>query len=106
MTLRTRGVPDVSGDADPVTGYDVRVDGSDAVIGGTSAVAPLWAGLIACINQLKEHNVGYINPTIYNHPEAFNDVTRGNNGAYSADNKWDACTGMGTPNGKALLAVL
>ncbi|MGO9060600.1 MAG: protease pro-enzyme activation domain-containing protein [Candidatus Binataceae bacterium] len=106
VTLRTRGVPDVSGDADPVTGYDVRVDGSDAVIGGTSAVAPLWAGLIACINQLKEHNVGYINPAIYNHPEAFNDVTRGNNGAYSADNKWDACTGMGTPNGKALLAVL
>lgn len=106
VALRTRGVPDVAGDADPVTGYDVRVDGSDAVIGGTSAVAPLWAGLIACINQIKEHNVGFINPAIYNHPEAFNDVTHGNNGAYSADDKWDACTGMGTPNGKALLAVL
>ncbi len=104
--LRTRGLPDVAGDADPVTGYDVRVDGSDAVIGGTSAVAPLWAGLVACINQLKEHNVGFINPTIYSHPEAFNDVTQGNNGAYSADDNWDACTGMGTPNGKALLAVL
>jgi len=106
MTLRNRGVPDVAGDADPVTGYEVRVDGGDTVIGGTSAVAPLWAGLVACINQLKGHNVGYINSIIYAHPEVFNDVQRGNNGAYSADINWDACTGLGTPNGKALLAIL
>jgi kumamolisin len=106
VTLRNRGVPDVSGDADPVTGYDVRVDGSDTVIGGTSAVAPLWAGLVACINQLKGHNIGYINAAIYAHPEVFNDVQQGNNGAYSADLNWDACTGLGSPNGKALLAIL
>jgi kumamolisin len=106
LALRNRGVPDVSGDADPVTGYNVRVDGSDTVIGGTSAVAPLWAGLIACINQLKGHSVGYINPTIYAHPEVFNDIRIGNNGGYSAEINWDACTGMGSPNGKALLAVL
>ena len=106
VTLRNRSVPDVAGDADPVTGYDVRVDGSDTVIGGTSAVAPLWAGLIACINQLKGHTVGYINPVIYRHPEVFNDVQHGSNGAYSADINWDACTGLGTPNGTALLAIL
>ena len=106
VTLRNRGVPDVAGAADPATGYDVRVDGKDTVIGGTSAVAPLWAGLIACINQLKGNNVGYINPAIYMHPEVFNDVQRGNNGGYSADLNWDACTGLGTPNGKALLAIL
>ncbi len=106
MALRNRGVPDVAGDADPVTGYQVRVDGDDTVIGGTSAVAPLWAGLVAYINQLKGHSVGYINAALYAHPEAFNDVQRGNNGAYLADLNWDACTGLGTPNGKALLAIL
>ena len=53
--LSKRGVPDVSGDADPATGYDVRVDGSDTVIGGTSAVAPLWAGLVARIKPQGEH---------------------------------------------------
>ena len=45
------GVPDVAGNADPQTGYQVRVDGQDMVIGGTSAVAPLWAGLIALLEQ-------------------------------------------------------
>jgi kumamolisin len=106
VTLRNRGVPDVCAVADPATGYQVRVDGAGAVIGGTSAVAPLWAGLIACINHVKGYSVGYINSTIYKHPEAFNDISRGNNGAFSADVRWDACTGMGSPNGKALLAIL
>lgn len=46
-----RGVPNVSGDADPATGYFIRVDGQEFVIGGTSAVAPLWAGLIALLNK-------------------------------------------------------
>ena len=46
-----RGVPDVAADADPNTGYEVRVDGSSVVVGGTSAVAPLWAGLVALLNQ-------------------------------------------------------
>ena len=57
-----RGVPDVAGDADPETGYQVEVDGSNIVVGGTSAVAPLWAGLIACFNSSLKTSVGYFNP--------------------------------------------
>jgi kumamolisin len=58
------GVPDVSGDADPATGYQVRVGGEDFVIGGTSAVAPLWAGLIALCNQKLPKPVGFLNPLL------------------------------------------
>lgn len=102
-----RGVPDVAGDADPVTGYNVIVDGQATVIGGTSAVAPLWAGLIALFNQQLGKPVGYLNPIIYPFGESpFNDVTQGNNGSYAAGPGWDACTGLGSPNGQALLALL
>src|SRR5271163_2495355 len=65
QALANRGVPDVAGDADEDTGYDVRVDGSDTVIGGTSAVAPLWAGLITRINSANGKSVGYVNPLLY-----------------------------------------
>jgi kumamolisin len=103
-----RGVPDVAGDADPETGYDVLVDGQQTIIGGTSAVAPLWAALLARINQSLKKNVGYLNPLLYtNSAEAtLHDITVGNNGAYSAGPGWDACTGLGTPDGAALLAAL
>jgi kumamolisin len=104
-----RGVPDVAGDADPESGYRVRVDGQDSVIGGTSAVAPLWAGLIALLNQKLGHAVGFLNPTLYANGAgagAFNDVTTGNNGAFSAGPGWDACTGWGSPIGTGLLQVL
>ena len=103
-----RGVPDVAGDADPNTGYNIRVDGSTGVIGGTSAVAPLWAGLIAVINQQTGTTAGFINPTIYAAKAAssFNDITSGNNGAFSAGPGWDACTGLGSPIGAALLQLL
>jgi kumamolisin len=101
-----RGVPDVAGDADPVSGYLVRVDGSEGVFGGTSAVAPLWAGLIALINQGKGAAQGFINPKLYANPSALNDITQGNNGAFSAATGWDACTGLGTPKGGQLEAVL
>jgi kumamolisin len=97
-----RGVPDVSGDADPTTGYVTLVDGQPDVIGGTSAVAPLWAGLIALINESIGKPVGFINPLLYQKASAaadFNDVTSGNNGAYSAGPGWDACTGLGSPIG-------
>jgi len=99
-------VPDVAGDADENTGYDVRVDGSDTVIGGTSAVAPLWAGLIARINSLNGNSVGYVNPTLYKNEAAFNDITQGNNGDFAAAKGWDACTGLGTPEGNKIAAVL
>jgi len=106
VTLQHRGVPDVAGDADPETGYDVRVDGSNTVIGGTSAVAPLWAGLIARINANRSSAVGYLNPLLYKSSGGLNDITTGNNGDYQAAHGWDACTGLGSPNGAKLLASL
>lgn len=104
-----RGVPDVGGDADPATGYLVRVDGQQFVIGGTSAVAPLWAGLIALMNQKLGYPVGFLNPLLYGSlvgTGSFQDITTGNNGAYFASQGWDACTGWGTPNGIKLLQAL
>ena len=104
-----RGVPDVAGDADPSTGYQIRIDGEDAVIGGTSAVAPLWSGLIALMNETLGHAVGYLNPVIYGAglgSSVFNDIVEGNNGAYSAKAGWDACTGWGSPDGTKLLGAL
>jgi kumamolisin len=105
-----RGVPDVAGDADPDTGYQITVDGSSIVVGGTSAVAPLWAGLIACFNSHLAKSVGYVNPTLYQQVAAaagtFHDITSGNNGAYQAGPGWDPCTGWGSPNGAAILQSL
>jgi kumamolisin len=104
-----RGVPDVAGDADPATGYDVRVDGQSLVIGGTSAVAPLWAGLIALMNQKLGEPVGFLNPLLYGSLSGhglLNDITSGNNGSYVAKSGWDACTGWGSPNGAKLLQAL
>jgi kumamolisin len=103
-----RGVPDVAGDADPTTGYTIRVDGQTTVIGGTSAVAPLWAGLIAVANQQLGSQVGFIQPAIYaaKAASAFNDITQGNNGAFSAGPGWDACTGLGSPITGKLIPLL
>jgi kumamolisin len=98
----------VAGDADPESGYNVFVDGQQTVIGGTSAVAPLWAGLLVRMNQSLGKNVGYLNPLLYtsNVESTLHDITVGNNGTYSAGPGWDACTGLGTPDGAALLAAL
>ncbi len=104
-----RGVPDVSGDADPASGYEVVVDGQSGVIGGTSAVAPLYLGLIARINQQAGKSVGYLNPLLYAIPSsagAFHDITQGDNGAYNAGPGWDACTGLGSVDGAQLLVAL
>ena len=104
-----RGVPDVAGCADPATGYDVRVDGQNLVIGGTSAVAPLWAGLVALLNQKLSHPVGFLNPMLYGSlagKGVTHDVASGSNGAYGARAGWDACTGWGSPNGAQLLKAL
>jgi len=115
-----RGVPDVSADADPYTGYTVVIGGTKQGIGGTSAVAPLYAGLIARINQSLTaaggNPVGYINPLLYSQPTAtgaFHDVTKGNNdiyndlgGEFEAGPGWDPCTGLGSVDGAKLLAAL
>jgi len=110
-----RGIPDVAGNADPLTGYQVLVDGQKGVIGGTSAVAPLWAGLISLLNQHLGRAIGYLNPLLYSLPGAsgaFHDIITGNNdisgknGAYKAGPGWDACTGWGSPDGTKLLSAL
>ena len=102
-------MPDIAGDADPNTGYAVIVDGQQEVIGGTSAVAPLWAGLIARINQQLGNTLGYLNPLLYgplSQSGALHDITQGNNGTYTAGIGWDPCTGWGTPDGTRLLSAL
>ena len=104
-----RGVPDVSGDADPETGYNVLVDGKSLVIGGTSAVAPLWSGLIVLLNQTLEKTLGLLQPTLYGlrqSADAFRDITKGSNGAFSAGPGWDPTTGLGSPSGANLAQAL
>jgi kumamolisin len=103
-----RGVPDVAGDASPASGYAVRVDGRDMVIGGTSAVAPLYAGLVALLNQRLARPVGFLNSVLYGFGAgtATRDIIEGDNGAYRAGPGWDACTGLGRIDGAALLVAL
>jgi kumamolisin len=107
-----RGVPDVAGNADPTTGYLVVVHGQQQPIGGTSAVAPLWAGLIARLAQATGKKFGLMQPLIYAGVTAgaaapgFHDITSGSNGAYHAGPGYDACTGLGSPNGTSLLSRL
>jgi kumamolisin len=107
-----RGVPDIAGDADPSTGYQVLVDGQQGIVGGTSAVAPLWAALVALANQKLGKPVGFLNPTLYSLKNSgLHDITSGNNddsnlGYYSASAGWDPCTGLGSPDGSALISAL
>ncbi len=103
-----RGVPDVSGNADPATGYQIYVDGRQGVVGGTSAVAPLWAALVCRLAQRAGKTLGLLQPTLYSNvapgvaQPGLRDITKGNNGAYRAAPGWDACTGLGTPDGSTL----
>lgn len=114
-----RGIPDVAGDAAQESGYRIVCDGQIfpdqslspplPPVGGTSAVAPLWAALIVVINQALRRRVGFVNPALYRLSPAsgaFNDITTGDNGDYQAGLGWDPCTGLGVPNGKLLLAAL
>jgi kumamolisin len=104
--LKNRGVPGVAGNADPETGYQVRIDGQNTVLGGTSAVAPLWAALIALANAAAGANAGFVNAKLYGDAGVCRDITQGNNGGYQAVAGWDACTGLGSPNGAAVIAAL
>lgn len=104
-----RGVPDVAGKADMATGYEMMVGGYGVAMGGTSSVVPMWAGLIARLNQELGKNIGYLTPFLYGKEcaEALSDIIEGNNGThYQACPGWDACTGLGTPRGNKLLAAL
>ncbi|MBB4683250.1 S53 family peptidase [Amycolatopsis jiangsuensis] len=107
-----RGVPDVAGNADPATGYQVLVAGQQTVVGGTSAVAPLWAALLSRFAQQAGHGFGLVHTKLYTGAGAgkpqpgLRDITEGGNGAYSAAAGWDACTGLGVPDGAALSRIL
>jgi kumamolisin len=105
LASKKRGVPDVCADADPNTGYIIYMQGQQQVVGGTSAVAPLWSGLVTRINQITTKRIGFINPILYAHATVCHDITQGNNGAYKASPGWDACTGLGSPNGQAILGL-
>lgn len=110
--VRGRGVPDVAGNADPETGYQILVDGQSMVVGGTSAVAPLWAGLLVLTQQMTGHLTGFMNPFLYGISpaiHAFREITHGNNDiqgtsdVYSAGPGWNCCTGLGSPKGGTLI---
>jgi len=107
-----RGVPDVAGNADPTTGYQIYSDGQAQVVGGTSAVAPLWAALVSRLAEATGQRFGLIQPALYagvtpgTDVPGFRDITSGNNGAYAAGPGWDACSGLGSPDGTALLTRL
>jgi kumamolisin len=107
-----RGLPDVAGNADPATGYILRLDGEVTVIGGTELVAALWAALVCLLAQATGRRFGLLQPLLYADtspgisPPGFRDITSGNNGAYAAGPGWDACTGLGVPDGTVLLEKL
>jgi kumamolisin len=105
-----RGVPDVAAIADPLTGVVVmHVSGTKLEpIGGTSVSTPVWASLIARINQGLGAPCGFLNPVLYQKfaSGVLRDITVGNNGAYEARAGWDACTGLGAPGGSQLLKAL
>jgi kumamolisin len=101
-----RGVPDVAGCADPETGWNIIVDGQQMVIGGTSAVAPMWAALAAVLSQAIGAPVGFLNTALYALKGWNRDITTGSNGTFVARPGYDCCTGNGVPVGDKLLAAL
>ena len=107
-----RGVPDVAGNADPTTGYQIYSGGKAQVVGGTSAVAPLWAALVSRLAEATGQRFGLIQPALYAgvtpgaEVPGFRDITSGDNGAYAAGPSWDACSGLGSPDGTDLLTRL
>jgi kumamolisin len=105
-----RGVPDVAALGDPMTGLNViHVDGTRLdIIGGTSASAPFWASLVARLNTALKTRCGFLNPVLYTKcaKGVLRDITVGNNGAYEAGPGWDACSGLGSPDGVKLVSAL
>lgn len=96
-----RMVPDIAANADPQTGYNIFVKGAETVVGGTSAVAPLYAGLFAALGK----KLGFVTPTLWQNPSAFTDITTGSNGLYSAAAGPDPCSGLGAPIGASIAAL-
>lgn len=111
---RGRGVPDVAAAAAETNGYRIVLHDSEVVASGTSAVAPLWGAFIALINAERGHPLGLVNSTLYRDPRLFRPVTSGNNVAFGTtigyragpEPGWNACTGLGAPQGAAIIAAL
>ncbi len=103
-------MPDVAGDADPDSGYRIVTGGQTGIIGGTSAVAPLWAGIVAGLNARRRGPLGPIHAALYGDPSALRDIVSGDNKSdgigFSAAKGWDACTGLGSPDGAMLIKAL
>ncbi len=97
-----RMVPDVSANADPNTGYNIVLHGVQTTIGGTGAVAPLYAGLFAAFGT----KLGYISPLLWLNELCFNDITSGDSGTFRARVGPDPCTGLGSPIGAKLAQLL
>jgi hypothetical protein len=102
-------VPDVAGDADPDSGYRIVTGGQTGIIGGTSAAAPLWAGIAALLNANGGRSIGQPHAKLYGDPTALRDIVTGDNKSgslgFAASAGWDACTGLGSPNGAKLFSV-
>lgn len=111
-TERGRGVPDVAADADSMTGYQILMNGKVGFVGGTSPATPLWAALVCRLAQALGRSLGLLQPLVYQDlasqkvTAGFRDVVTGDNGAYAATPGWDPNTGLGSPDGTALLHVL
>jgi kumamolisin len=109
-----RGVPDVAAAAAPVNGYRVFVNGAEIVASGTSAVAPLWGAFIALLNAERGQTLGFVNDRLYQMPKLLKPIVSGNNIdaesglGYTAGPGpgWNACTGLGSPDGAAIIAAL
>jgi kumamolisin len=110
-----RGIPDIAGNADPFSGYPLIQNGQlTTPAGGTSAVPPLYAGLVAVLNARLNKKVGFLNPVLYGltAPGVLRDVTCCDGNAtdsapgYPVGIGWDATTGFGSINGRRLLAEL
>lgn len=100
-----RGLPDVSLDADPNSGFTVIVAGMAEIVGGTSASAPAWNGIWARVLQ-RHPRIGFAAPALYRLPPgALVDITLGTNGLHAATPGYDLSTGLGTPNITRLVAL-
>jgi len=114
IDVSRRGLPDVSANADPVSGYGVVIQGQYTVVGGTAAATPFWAGLVALLNQGVGRNIGYINPVLYHNlgpAGVLRNIATGNNSiggvaGYSAGPGWSPVAGWGSPRGRALVEAL
>jgi kumamolisin len=107
-----RGVPDVAAAAGQLNGYRIFLAGAEVVMSGTSAVAPLWGAFIALLNEQRGLSLGLLNERLYQSPHLLKAITSGDNIdsesglGYAAGDGWSACTGLGSPNGPAIIAAL